>query len=104
MKYEIKSTAVFDKRLRNLKQLFNLSDRDYLEAIQEIKATMRLLENGGSLPEVYFDHELRDEPWRGFREYHVLDDLLVVYYKVEAKKRIRFTTIVSHFKLRTGNY
>ena len=50
----------------------------------------------------YYDHKLTDEPWIGFNEYHILNDLLVVYYKVDSKKTIRFTTITTHDELRKG--
>ncbi|MDR1013069.1 MAG: type II toxin-antitoxin system YafQ family toxin [Lactobacillales bacterium] len=50
----------------------------------------------------YYDHTLKCEPWSGYREFHVMDDLLVVYYKIDSKKRIRMVTITSHEELSTG--
>jgi mRNA interferase YafQ len=56
----------------------------------------------GKLPSAYQDHLLVDRPWGGFNEFHVLDDVLVVYYKVESKRRIRMTAITNHKRLRIG--
>ncbi|MDR1473349.1 MAG: type II toxin-antitoxin system YafQ family toxin [Lactobacillales bacterium] len=101
--YAIRTTSVFDKRLKNLQSYFNLTNQEAKEAIKTIKETMILLKKDGFLPKEYDNHDLTKEPWRGFREYHVLDDVLVVYYKVEKKRRIRFTTITTHDELRKGN-
>ncbi|MEB3364804.1 type II toxin-antitoxin system YafQ family toxin [Lactobacillus sp. R2/2] len=39
------------------------------------------------------------EPWTGYHEFHVLNDLLVIYYQVDAKKRLRMVTITNHKEL-----
>lgn len=101
--YRVKTTRLFDHRLKNLKNIFNLSDADTLEAVQDIKFTMKQLQRQEILPKEYDDHKLEDEPWIGFNEYHIFNDLLVVYYKVEKKKNIRFTTITNHSELRNGS-
>ncbi len=101
--YKIKTTHLFDKRLANLGKYFKLSNDEIIDAIESIKFSMLELRNTGNLPEDYDNHILKDEPWTGFNEYHVLDDLLVVYYKVEKNKTIRFTTITTHKELRRGN-
>lgn len=100
--FKITTTKLFDKRFANLGKYFNLSDDDIDNAIDDIKFTMVELKDYGELPEEYDDHVLEDEPWTGFNEYHVLDDLLVIYYKVDKRKRIRFTTITTHKELRKG--
>lgn len=100
--YRVKTTRLFDHRLKNLKHIFDLSDTDTLEAIEDIKFTMKQLQYKGKLPKEYDDHELDDEPWVGFNEYHIFNDLLIVYYKVEKKRNIRFTTITTHNELRNG--
>lgn len=101
--YIIKTTKLFDKRLANLNKYFALTDDEVKDAIESIKYSMIELRNNGVLPEEYDDHPLKVAPWTGFNEYHVLDDLLVVYYKIEKKGTIRFTTIVTHKELRKGN-
>ena len=113
--YKIKTTKLFDKRFANLKKIFDLSDDEATDATETLKYTMILLQRDGNLPSnkddfdnindpngPYYDHKLTDEPWIGFNEYHILNDLLVVYYKVDSKKTIRFTTITTHDELRKG--
>ena len=101
--YDIRTTSAFDKRLKNLQSYFDLTNQKAKEAIKTIKETMILLKKDGFLPKEYDDHDLTKEPWCGFREYHVFNDVLVVYYKVEKKRRISFTTITTHDELRKGN-
>lgn len=111
--YKIRTTQLFDKRFANLKKIFDLTDDEARDAIESLKYTMLLLQQYGKLPHnddnsndpngPYYDHKLTDEPWSGFNEYHILGDLLVVYYKVESKQTIRFTTITTHKDLRHGN-
>lgn len=102
MSYTLKTTRLFDYRLKNLQRLFQLDESDTREVTQEIKYIMAELLVHGKVPDEYLDHELTDEPWIGFRELHILDDLLVVYFKVDKKKRIRMTTITNHLELRSG--
>ncbi|WP_373307681.1 type II toxin-antitoxin system YafQ family toxin [Lactobacillus helsingborgensis] len=40
--------------------------------------------------------------WSEYHEFHVLNDLLVIYYQVDAKKHIRMVTITNHKELSTG--
>ena len=110
--YKIKTTKLFDKRFANLKKVFDLNDDEADDAIEAIKYTMILLQRYGKLPSnrdntddpngPYYDHKLTEEPWIGFNEYHILGDLLIVYYKEDSKKTIRFTTITTHNELRNG--
>lgn len=100
--YKIKTTRLFDKRFANLGKYFKLNNEEIKEAIEAIKFSMKELQSYGELPDAYSDHTLSDEPWTGFNEYHILDDLLVIYYKVDRKKNIRFTTITTHKELRKG--
>lgn len=111
--YQIRTTKLFDRRFANLKKCFGLKDDETRDAIEAIKYTMILLQRDGKLPHnkddsndpngPYYDHKLTDEPWIGFNEYHILGDLLVIYYKVESKRTIRFTTITTHKELKDGN-
>ena len=101
--YNIKTTKLFDKRFANLGKYFLLSNDEIKEATEAIKYSMVELQQNGVLPDEYDDHVLEDEPWTVFNEYHVLDDLLVIYYRVDKKKNLRFTTITTHRELRKGN-
>lgn len=101
--YTVTTTKLYDKRFTNLGKYFELTDDEIEEAIDDIEYTMVELKSKGTLPQEYEDHVLMDAPWTGFHEYHVLNDLLVIYYKVEKKKNIRFTTITTHTELRRGN-
>lgn len=100
--YEVTTTKLFDKRLANLKKYFSLTTNEATEALENIKFSIRQLKENGELPIDYQDHVLKDDPWVGFNEYHVLDDLLVVYYRIDSKNRIRLTTITTHDELRKG--
>ena len=42
--------------------------------------------------------------WSEYHEFHVLNDLLVIYYQVDAKKRLRMVTITNHKELSTVSY
>lgn len=111
--YQITTTNVFDKRFANLKKTFNLTDDEANDAIETLKYTMKILKRDGKLPRngnnsngpdgPFYDHELTNEPWVGFNEYHILGNLLIVYYKIESKKTISFTTITTHKELRNGS-
>ncbi|OQQ90537.1 hypothetical protein B6U56_04435 [Ligilactobacillus salivarius] len=81
--YKIKVTRSFDKKLSNLPKLFNLTKEEAQEVLEEITFAMNELQKHGELPIEYADHVLERKPWIGYNEFHVLDDLLVVYFKVE---------------------
>ena len=102
--YKLISTKIFDKRLRNLKRILRLSDSDVKEAIEEIKYTLSELQQNGTLPPEFSPHELTDDPWKGWQEYHILDYLLVVNLKVEKNHIIWLTTITTHHELRKGPF
>lgn len=102
MSYEIRLEKAFVKRMDHLTTLFALSIQDTKDAREVIIDAIELLASDGKLPVMYADHALEHEPWRGYREFHVLDDLLVVYYKIDTKKRIRMVTITNHKELTSG--
>lgn len=56
------------------------------------------------MPEYFHDHKLQQEPWKDYREFQVENDWLVVYYKIDLKKRMRMVTITDHKELSDGNY
>ncbi|WP_460022994.1 type II toxin-antitoxin system mRNA interferase toxin, RelE/StbE family [Lactovum odontotermitis] len=86
----------------NLAALFGLTIEQATEVRDTIIDAIEFLALGEKLPEYFLDHVLQREPWSGYHEFHVLDDLLVVYYKVDSKRRVRMVTITSHQELSTG--
>jgi mRNA interferase YafQ len=94
--------ATFVKRMDNLARLFKLSLSDANDCRDTIIEAIEILSTGQNLPTYLKDHVLEKEPWTGYNEFHVLDDLLVVYYKVDAKKRIRMITVTNHEELSSG--
>lgn len=102
MKYHLKMERSFSKRMDELGKIFSLNHSEAQEAREVILDAMEILEKGLSLPQEYDDHKLKREPWIGFNEFHVLDDALVIYYKVEKKHKIRMVTITNHQELQKG--
>jgi mRNA interferase YafQ len=100
--YQIKSTKLFNRLLGDIQKEFRLSQADTKNAIYEIKFVMGELMDSGMVPEGFSDHELKNEPYKGYREFHILDDLLVVYFVIEKKKTIRMVSITSHDDLHIG--
>jgi mRNA interferase YafQ len=102
MNYEIRLEKTFIKRMDNLGVLFDLSADSVKLARENIIDALELLATGEPLPDYFFDHALQKEPWNGYREFHALEDLLVVYFQINTKKRIRIVTITSHEELSSG--
>lgn len=102
MKYQIKMEKAFVKRMNNLEAIFHLSHADAVDARETIIDAIADLQQGTSLPVELSEHILKKEPWIGFHEFHVLADLLVVYYRVDNKRRIRMVTVTNHEELTTG--
>lgn len=63
----------------------------------EIETVISLFEKCQKLPPHYRDHALRGE-YRGFREFHLRFNLLVVYYDIE-KNILLFHDIGTHEEL-----
>ncbi len=78
-KFDLVYTKEFIKSFKHLKQ----KDKE------NIKACLKLLENGETLPEKYKDHQLKGE-LKEFRECHVRGDLLLIY-----RKRHEIFTIIA---------
>jgi mRNA interferase YafQ len=81
-----------------------ISKAEAIEAIFEIKEAVKILAETGTLPTQYgyYLHKLEREPWAGFLEFHVADDILIVYADVTANKVIRLIGIYNHDLLRQG--
>ena len=97
LKYEVRFEKSFVKRMDNLQSMFNLSSVDTMDARMITRYVFEIL-----VIEKNTDHKLLREPWTGYHEFHVLNDLLVIYYQVDAKKRIRMVTITNHKELSIG--
>lgn len=70
-KYKVRLTNRFKKHLK-------LIAKRNIDNVRKINDTVKMLENGGILPERYCDHELKGE-FAGNRECHVLPALLLIY-------------------------
>jgi mRNA interferase YafQ len=88
--------------MSNIATLFHLSENEARMARETILFAIELLANGDALPSGLHDHALNREPWNGYREFHALDDLLVVYYRIDSKNRLRMVTLTNHEELSSG--
>ncbi|MBA1395249.1 type II toxin-antitoxin system mRNA interferase toxin, RelE/StbE family, partial [Lactobacillus sp. XV13L] len=102
MKYQIRFEKSFIKRMDNLGKLFGLSAGDVRDARETFLDAVSILSSGAKLSDEFADHELNRQPCNGYREFHVPNDLLVIYYQVDAKKRLRMITVTNHEELTTG--
>lgn len=88
--YEIRLEKDFVKRMDDLKRLFDLSDRELVDVRETIIDAIEVLSTGEPLAAEFKDHQLTGEPWTGYHEFHVLSDLLVIYYKIDRKKEFEW--------------
>ena len=102
MSYKVVPSKLFTRHLKNLSSRLNLSRQAALEVIFEIKEAIKLLEEHGTLPEGYQLHELEKEPWLNYMEFHILEDVLVVYFDRNSKNVIRMVGIYNHELLNSG--
>lgn len=82
----------------NLQSLLNLSSIDTIDLRITIIDAVKI-----TTIEKYTDHNLLREPWTVYHEFHVLNDLLVIYYQVDVKERLRLATSTNHKKFSTYN-
>lgn len=66
-----------------------------LAAIKEI---MDILISGHSLPAKNLDHPLKSN-WKGYRECHIQNDLLLIYKLDKSENSIRFERLGTHSEL-----
>jgi mRNA-degrading endonuclease YafQ of YafQ-DinJ toxin-antitoxin module len=104
MRWTVSKTEIFDRQVRNIATRFNISRQETIEIYAEIEFAQSLLEEFGTLPDEYHFrlHELTMEPWKGRMEFHVADDILVVYAAVPRLKEIRFIGLCTHEMLELG--
>ena len=60
---------------------------------EKLNEVIELLGSGSTLPEKYKDHKLNGE-WEGYRECHILFDLLFVYKYCD--KNVELVTLDTH--------
>lgn len=77
------------KFLKDFKKYSN-SGISFREKLNEV---IELLSSGSVLPERYKDHKLNGE-WEGYRECHILFDLLLVYKYYD--KHVELVTLDTH--------
>ena len=73
MKREIAMTPGFKREAKRLLKQHRLTPRELREAIDAVAS-----KDERAMPARYRDHALTGD-WRGFRELHVHDDVLVIY-------------------------
>lgn len=98
--YQVKISREFWKSGEFLKEIYG--KHEYKEILREIKETILTLSETGVLPENYNDHVLEHAPYISFNEYHVREDVLVVYSRKDKRLSFRFVEITNHEKL--ANY
>ena len=64
--------------------------------IQKIKTPMKLLIEGGDLPEIFLDHPLKGN-WKGCRDLHIQPDWILIYHLTG--NLVRFERTGSHSDL-----
>lgn len=104
MTFEIRKSSIFARHLNSLSKRFHLSKPEALLVLDEIEEATKLLAEYGTLPDEYGYnlHTLRDEPWLGYMEFHIADDILVLYFNRLDKQVIRLVGIYNHEMLRMG--
>lgn len=98
MKYHVSINKNFWKSVKKLKHKY--SDAEYVEIIDEIRESILLLADEGSLPPEYKDHVLRRSPYQEHNEYHLYDDnVLVIYVRSDKQLHLRFIEVTDHESL-----
>ena len=100
--YQVKFTKRMDRHLKTLRERFGLADAQASEVLDELFFLEELFEQGHKIPDAYLQHELVREPWSGFLELHVLDDVLLVHIVDDKRGMVRFIGLYTHEMLSTG--
>ncbi|MDR0300298.1 MAG: type II toxin-antitoxin system YafQ family toxin [Streptococcaceae bacterium] len=100
----VTQTKIFDKHMSQLTKRFGISNSEALEIVHEIREVKKVLREQATLPKSlgYQLHRLTDAPWTGYMEFHVADNILVVYADLSSKQTIRLIGIYTHEMLRSG--
>ncbi|RDU73619.1 type II toxin-antitoxin system YafQ family toxin [Helicobacter aurati] len=87
MKYQVRYSKAFKKGLKKLK--------NNQEILELTKAVIIKLANDETLEPKYKDHKLSGE-YEGFRECHILPNLLLIYQKQESLLILSCIALGSH--------
>jgi len=103
-RFDVRRTSRFKRHFYSLPERLGISKKQAMEAVNEIKEAIALLEAHSTLPPEYGYslHELEREPWKGFLEFHALDDVLVIYADIREQNIIRLLGIYNHTLLANG--
>lgn len=63
--------------------------------VKLIEEVIHLLISKGNLPPKYKTHHLKGN-WKGFKEYHIQSDLLLIWFQYDETKTIILTRIGKH--------
>lgn len=104
MKYHVRISKGFWKSAKRLKQKY--TNEEYSDIVDEIRESIFLLANDGTLPKEYQDHMLRRSPYLNYHEYHLYDDdVLVIYVQNKNSLYLRFVEVTDHETLsKKSNY
>ncbi|MDR2976017.1 MAG: type II toxin-antitoxin system YafQ family toxin [Streptococcaceae bacterium] len=100
----VRQTPRFKRHLKILPERLRITQEEAKIAVEEIISAIEILEGHGTLPEElgYQLHNLEDAPWKGYLEFHALDDVLVIYAEVTKKNLIKLRGIYNHELLNSG--
>lgn len=95
MKYTVNIPEEFWRSAKRLKQKY--THDEFVEIIEDIRESIVILAESGTLPPEYNDHLLRRSPYVNYNEYHVYDDdVLIIYYRHDKKLYLRFVEVIDH--------
>ena len=100
--YTVVSTKNFQRHLKTLRTRLRLSDDEIAEFQENLWSVLEHYQETGDIIGGYDDHFLVNKPWIGYREFHVLDDVLVVYADISTQNVIRLMGVYNHDMLHQG--
>lgn len=100
MVYEIRVGSKFDKRFKRLARY------DYVLAEELTHLMYESLQIDGRVPSIYDPHVLVNTGglYNNCMEFHLDDDVLVVYWPPKPREFVRMLDICTHEELRTGRF
>ncbi len=87
--FALKMTGQFKKDLKRI--------QNNPKKIEHLKTVLLILQETGTLPEIYKPHKLQGD-YAGFMECHVENDLLLIWYD-QKENIIKFVRLGSHSEL-----
>lgn len=98
--FELRYTAEFDADLERLARF------DSSLAIELCELVHSEIERYGRVPDGYEPHVLsnRGGLYNGYMEFHLSDDVLVLFWPPDPKSFVRLARICTHDELRSGHF